>query len=59
MRKSRVFVAGHKGMVGSALCRLLSSDQSVELVLRSRSELDLVDRREVKKFFESERIDED
>jgi GDP-L-fucose synthase len=58
MKKTRVFVAGHRGMVGSALCRLLSSDESVELVLRSRSELDLLDRREVKKFFEFESIDE-
>lgn len=58
MHKKRIFVAGHKGMVGSALCRLLASDQTVELVLRTRAELDLLDNREVKKFFESEAIDE-
>ena len=58
MVKKRVFIAGHRGMVGSALCRLLSGDESIELVLRSRSELDLLDKREVQKFFESESIDE-
>lgn len=58
MVKKRIFIAGHKGMVGSALCRLLSRDESIELVLRPRSELDLLDNGEVRNFFESEHIDE-
>lgn len=45
-------------MVGSALCRLLSKDESLDLVLRSRSQLDLLDQHEVKRFFESESIDQ-
>jgi GDP-L-fucose synthase len=39
----RVFVAGHKGMVGSAIVRQLSKDPSVVLLLALRSELDLTD----------------
>lgn len=45
-------------MVGSALCRLLSNNDSVELVVRSRAELDLCKREAVKEFFEKEHIDE-
>jgi len=45
-------------MVGSALCRLLSSDDSVELLVRSRAELDLCSQQAVKEFFAKERIDE-
>ena len=56
--KKRIFVAGHNGMVGSALCRLLSRDESVQLILRSRSELDLLDNSAVKHFYESQNIDE-
>ena len=41
--RNKVFVAGHNGMVGSALIRKLSSDVSTELVVASRSDLDLTD----------------
>lgn len=54
----RVFVAGHRGMVGSAICRALSSDPEVELVTATRAEVDLVEQRQVRDFFESEKIDE-
>ena len=37
----RIFVAGHKGMVGSALVRQLSQDPNNEIVTRTRAELDL------------------
>ncbi len=56
--KKRVFVAGHNGMVGSALCRLLATDDSVELIVRSRSELDLLNQSAVKQFFAAQNIDE-
>lgn len=54
----RVFVAGHRGMVGAAIVRQLASSADVELVLRARAELDLTDQAKVRAFFASERIDE-
>ena len=45
-------------MVGSALCRLLSKDDSVELIVRTRAELDLCKQKDVDDFFEKERVDE-
>lgn len=56
--KKRVFVAGHQGMVGSAIVRQLASREDVEMVTRSRSELDLLDQQAVNAFFATERIDE-
>lgn len=53
----RVFIAGHRGLVGSALVRRLQSEPGVELVLRTRSELDLMDQQKVRQFFEDERPD--
>ena len=54
----RVFVAGHRGMVGRALVRALETDPDVALVLRTRAELDLTDARAVDAFFADEGIDE-
>ena len=58
MGSKRVFVAGHKGMVGSAICRELERSGDCELVLKSRRELDLRDQRAVQEFFDSESIDQ-
>lgn len=58
MSKKRVFVAGHRGMVGSAICRQLAQRQDVELVTRSRSDLDLTSQAAVAAFFASQQIDE-
>ncbi|MFM0325513.1 GDP-L-fucose synthase family protein [Caballeronia glebae] len=54
---SRIFVAGHKGMVGSALVRHLASRGYHHLITRSRQELDLLDQRAVADFFGQESID--
>lgn len=54
----RVYVAGHRGMVGGALVRQLQADANIELVTRSHSELDLTDQAAVRAFFADESIDE-
>ncbi|BCG08841.1 GDP-L-fucose synthase [Buttiauxella agrestis] len=58
MSKKRIFVAGHRGMVGSAICRLLQTRNDIELVLRTHSELDLTSQSDVKEFFLTNKIDE-
>lgn len=55
---SRIYVAGHKGMVGSAICRRLAKQDDVELVLADRSELNLLDQQAVYEFFKNQNIDE-
>ena len=50
-----IFVAGHRGMVGSAIHRRLLKDGFTRVIGRTRSELDLLDRRSVREFFEQER----
>jgi len=58
MEKSdKVFVAGHRGMVGSAITRALESAGFANLVKRTRSELDLADTRAVSDFFAKEKPD--
>lgn len=54
----QVYVAGHRGMVGSAIVRQLGKRADVELVLRSRGELDLTCQHDVAAFFEDNKIDE-
>jgi len=58
MAKKRIFVAGHRGMVGSAIVRLLAADPDVEFVLRTSAELDLTNQGEVRVFFDNEQIDQ-
>lgn len=55
---TRVFVAGHGGMVGSAIVRQLENDPSVELVLPSRSAPDFLDQAAVNQFFSVTPIDQ-
>ena len=54
----RIFVAGHKGMVGSAIVRQLSSKADVEIVVRDRKQLNLLDQVAVAEFFKNESIDQ-
>lgn len=51
----KVFVAGHKGLIGSAFTRRLKSMPDVDLALQTRDELDLQDNHAVRKFFEKEK----
>ena len=50
-KQSRIFVAGHRGLVGRAICRSLEQSGFRNLVLRTRSELDLRDQAAVTDFF--------
>lgn len=54
-KKSRIYVAGHRGLVGSAIVRKLLAEGFDDLVLRTSSELDLRDQRAVAEFFRDER----
>lgn len=54
----RIFVAGHRGMVGSAIVRALSVDPEVEVVTASHAELDLIDQAAVQAFFAETQLDE-
>ncbi|MBN8133416.1 GDP-L-fucose synthase [Vibrio vulnificus] len=56
--KKRIFVAGHNGMVGSAIVRQLAQRNDVEIITRSRSELDLLNQNAVNDFFAAEQIDQ-
>ena len=53
----KIYVAGHRGMVGAAIVRALERRGLSNLVTRTRAELDLVDQRAVREFFCSERPD--
>ena len=54
----RIFVAGHKGMVGSAIVKCLNKIGYKNLILLTRKELDLIDQVEVRNFFKNEKIDQ-
>ncbi|MBY7796589.1 GDP-L-fucose synthase [Vibrio fluvialis] len=56
--EKRIFVAGHNGMVGSAIVRQLAQRDDVEIITRSRSELDLLNQNAVNDFFAAEQIDQ-
>ncbi len=58
MTKQRVFIAGHRGMVGSAIVRQLEQRADIELVLRDRTQLDLLDSNAVQAFFRDNQIDQ-
>jgi GDP-L-fucose synthase len=54
-KNAKIFVAGHRGLVGSALIRKLNEKGFVNLVQRTRSELDLTDQGAVDNFFKTEK----
>ena len=54
----KIFLAGHNGMVGSAIHRLLKIRKKIKIITRTRSELDLCDQKAVKNFMEIEKPDE-
>jgi GDP-L-fucose synthase len=54
-KNARVFIAGHRGLVGSAICRQLTAVGYDRLLLRTSGELDLTDRNAVWEFFKNQR----
>lgn len=53
----KIYIAGHRGLVGSALVRRLQADGYANLLLRTRAELDLCNQRAVADFFQAEQPD--
>lgn len=53
----RIFVAGHRGMVGSAVVRLLAATSSAKIIRRTREQLNLQDSQAVEHFMQTERPD--
>lgn len=56
-KNAKIFVSGHRGMVGSAIVRRLQSSGHTRIVTRTRAELDLLDQRAVHAFLAEERPD--
>ena len=56
-RKDRIFVAGHRGMVGSAICRALEKAGYENIIVRTHLELDLIDPKAVREFYQAEKPD--
>lgn len=54
-REDKIYVAGHRGLVGSAICRGLERGGFTNVLVRSHAELDLTDRQAVDAFFAEER----
>lgn len=56
-KASKIFVAGHRGMVGSAIVRRLAAGGYANVITRSRSELDLLNQQAVRDFMQAEKPD--
>ena len=54
-KNARIYIAGHRGLVGSAIWRALEQDGFTHLIGRTRAELDLLDTAAVRRFYEAER----
>lgn len=54
-KDSKIYVAGHRGLVGSAIVRRLKAEGYTNLLLRTREELDLLDQKAVREFFNQEK----
>ena len=56
-KNAKIYVAGHTGMVGSAIVRKLKSEGYNNLILKYHRELDLLDQKEVEKFYDDNKPD--
>jgi GDP-L-fucose synthase len=58
MTQKRIYVAGHRGMVGSAIVRALQQQGYTDIITRTHAELDLTNQGQVQAFFHEQQIDE-
>ena len=58
MAEAKIFVAGHRGMVGSAILRALDAKGYKNIITRSHAQLDLTNQASVRHFFQEEHPDE-
>ncbi len=56
-KDSKIFIAGHRGLVGSAILRHLQNEDYTNLIYKTHSELDLTNQKKVEEFFESQKPD--
>ena len=54
----RIYVAGHRGLVGSAIVRVLNANGQTNIITRTHAELDLTEQSQVRAFFQEEKIDQ-
>ena len=54
-KESKIYVAGHKGLVGSAIIRILKSENYTNILTKTHQELDLTNQEETRKFFRREK----
>lgn len=57
-RRTKIYVAGHRGMVGSAIVRQLQINGDADILVRTHQELDLTNQAAVKQFFQQEKPDQ-
>ncbi len=58
MTNINVYVAGHKGMVGSAIVRLLRKHKNINIIVKDKKDLDLTNQISVQNFFQNQKIDQ-
>jgi GDP-L-fucose synthase len=56
-KDSKIYVAGHRGLVGSAIVKILQAKGYENLILKTHNELDLLDQQAVADFFEKEKLE--
>ena len=56
MNNIKIYVAGHRGMVGSALIKLLQKKSNGSIITRKKAELDLTNQKAVLNFFKKKKI---
>ena len=54
-KNAKIYVAGHRGMVGSAICRVLSQEGYQNIITKTHAELNLCRQEEVEEFFQIEK----